>query len=332
MSILFSNNASGTLSVQANPADLTLTLQTNEGQLFPNPSGPDFFVLTLEDSSGNVEVCTCTNNTADVLTVTRAQDNTIAQTFAVGSRVELRTTALVFGQFVQISGDVMTGTLDMDGNTLQDAVITTTGQGVVQGLPIRGADNGTGNELVVPSGGADPTIGGSTILTAASSLYVPSTRTLTGGEGIGTIGDLSANRTVALDIDSLTQIQGNALAENDDFLVYDASAAGHRRVSYQQSGLRIITESGTSRTLTNSDMNCYIRCTNAGAVTVNFNTSVGVQGNVVVIEQAGAGTVSIAGTATINSVFASDETAAQYSVLVAVSTAANTWTLYGDGA
>jgi microcystin-dependent protein len=40
--------------------------------------------------------------------------------------------------------------------------------GVTRGTSIRGADNGTGNELVVPSAGADPTIGGSVILTEAN--------------------------------------------------------------------------------------------------------------------------------------------------------------------
>jgi len=164
MSILFNNNASGTLSVQADgatpgPEDTTLTLQTNEGQLFPVPTGADFFMVTLEDTSGNIEVCQCTDNTADVLTVVRAQENTVSLTFIVGSKVELRNTAGTFGEFIQRTGGTMTGLLDVNGETVQDPVITSTGAASIQGVPIRGTDGGTANELVVPTAGGAPTIG-----------------------------------------------------------------------------------------------------------------------------------------------------------------------------
>lgn len=159
MSILFDNNASATLSVQAEIVDTTLTLQTNEGGLFPTPSGADFFICTLEDTSGNIEIVTCSDNTADVLTVTRGTENTSAAVFAVGSKVELRTTAATFAEFIQRSGDTMTGTLDVDGNDLQDPVITSTGTGEIKGLPIRGTDGGTANQLIVPTAAGAPTIG-----------------------------------------------------------------------------------------------------------------------------------------------------------------------------
>lgn len=166
MSIEFTNNASGTNSIAVagdtpGPEDLTITLQTNEGQLFPSvtTASGDFFYATLEDLSGNVEVVMVTDNTADVLTATRAQENTTSQDFATGSKVEQRTTAATFAEFIQRTGGTMTGILDLNGNDLQDPVLTSTGSGVIEGLPLRGADSGTGNQIVVPSAGGAPTIG-----------------------------------------------------------------------------------------------------------------------------------------------------------------------------
>jgi hypothetical protein len=64
------------------------------------------------------------------------------------------------------------------------------------------------------------------ILTAAGG--VPTSRLLTAGEGLSGGGDLSANRTFNLDIDSLVE---DAAPDVADFLVfYDVSGAIHRKV------------------------------------------------------------------------------------------------------
>lgn len=331
MSILFDNNASGTLSVQAEIVHTTLTLQTNEGQLFPAPGVGEFFLATLEDTSGNIEVVQCTDNTNDVLTVVRAQENTTAKVFPVGSKVELRTTAGTFDEFIQRSGGVMTGTLDMNGETLQDPVITTTGSGVIQGLAIRGSDNGTGNELVVPSAGADPTIGGSAIVTVANSTFVPTSRTLTGGEGIAAIGDLTTNRTVALDFTELANMSGSALAATDELPVYDADAGAHKTILYRQAGVPIINDATTNPVPTDDQVNAYWVCNNPATINFDVDTGIGEIGNVIIVEQGGAGVVDFTGgTATINSAYTNKQTQKQFSVAVLVCTANNTWTLYGD--
>ena len=162
MTMQFSNNASGTNSVQVEIIDTTITLQTNEGQLFPavTTASGDFFYATLEDTAGNVEIVRVTDNTADVLTVTRAQENTVARVFAVGSKVEQRTTAATLDEFIQRTGGTMTGTLDMDLQTLQDANITNPSSSAsLQGMPLRGSDNGTANQIVVPAAAGAPLIG-----------------------------------------------------------------------------------------------------------------------------------------------------------------------------
>jgi hypothetical protein len=162
MSIQFDNNASGTLSVEATAIATTLTLQTNEGQLFPpvtTVSG-DFFYATLEDTAGNIEIVSCTNNdNANVLTVTRAQENTTGKVFPVGSKVELRTTAATFDEFIQRTGGTMTGLLDLNGNDLQDAVLTNTGAiAEIRGVPLMAPDGSATNAITIGNG-ADPQIG-----------------------------------------------------------------------------------------------------------------------------------------------------------------------------
>lgn len=72
-----------------NPADTSLTVTTGEGVLFP-ASGPFMLLLTFE---GFQELVQCTARTNDTFTVTRAQENTTALTFPVGSEVRQLITA-----------------------------------------------------------------------------------------------------------------------------------------------------------------------------------------------------------------------------------------------
>jgi hypothetical protein len=326
MSILFDNNASATNSVQVEIVDTTVTLQTNEGQLFPNPTGADFFICTLEDTSGNVEIVRCTDNTADVLTVTRAQENTTAKLFPTGSKVEIRTTAGVFGEFLQKSGGTMSGELDMANNILRDPLIT---DGEARNMPIRGTDGGTANELVVPTAGGDPTIGGSTIVTVANADYVPTSRTLTGGDGIGPIGDLSANRTIDfLPSELSTRNIGNISQEIDSYVLDDNGTPV--RMLFVDSGFQTANLS-SSTVITTAHLNKYLRCSHATGMNITLNTTLGnVRGNWIVIEQEGVGRITINGTATVNSPNGL-LTAEQYSTVVLIYVQeTGTWTLSGD--
>lgn len=334
MSQLFTNNASGTLSVamiiEAGPS--AVTLQTNEGQLFPSPTGSDFFICTVEDTGGVIEILRCTsNNGNNILTCVRAQESTSAAEFATGSRVELRTTAGTFAEFLQLVGGVMAGELDLNNENLRDPLIL---NGESRNMTIRGTDGGVANQLIVPTAGAAPTIGGNEIIhTGNDSLYALQAITFTGGEGIAVIGDLSANRTVDLDITEFASIEGNAISALDDFLVYDASAAVHKKMAFQVAGVPIITASTQTISPTDSQMNSMFLCTHSAAeISLELNTGVGVQGNVVIVQQSdSARKVTIGGTATINSAHTSVRTVKQYSVLICIQVATNVWTVYGDG-
>lgn len=341
MSIQFRNNASGTLSVQLDgatpgPEDTTLVLQANEGQLFPpvTTASGNFFYATVEDTSGNIEIVKCTDVSTDTFTVTRAQENTVSQTFAVGSKVELRSTAGTFDEFIQRTGGVMTdGPLDFNGNTLQDPVITSTGSAVIQNVPLRGSDNGTANQLQVPSAGADPTIGVNTIWhTGNDATLVQTSRQITTSEGITGGGDLSTNRDHKLDVNGLTALSGTDLTGDDAVVVYDSSGTTHKKILYKQDGIPIITDSTATPTPTDDQVNAFWRCTHsAAAITFTLGTGIGEQGNIILIEQADATQqVTIGGGATVRSTGASKRSTGQYAVMVLVCTSTDNWILYGD--
>ncbi len=116
---LFTNGASATLAVSIIDTDVTVQVQAGYGALFPSPSGGDWFVLTLEDNLANIEVMHCTARSGDLLTVTRAQEGTLAQAFTnTVTRCELRDTKGTMERFLQRSGDTLGGNLELGGHTL----------------------------------------------------------------------------------------------------------------------------------------------------------------------------------------------------------------------
>lgn len=102
MGIKFTNNAEGALASGISSGDLSLTLGSGEGDLFPAVSGVDFFYATIIDVSGNREIVKCTQRTAAsnvFTTIIRAQDNTTARAFIAGDKVQLRVTAAILEQW-----------------------------------------------------------------------------------------------------------------------------------------------------------------------------------------------------------------------------------------
>ena len=93
MSVKFANNAFGTLSAGITDTATSITLASGQGARFPTLASGDYFYATLIDTSNNLEVVKVTARATDVLTVTRGQEGTTAQAFAIGDRIELRVTA-----------------------------------------------------------------------------------------------------------------------------------------------------------------------------------------------------------------------------------------------
>ena len=96
MGIQLKNNAEGFLATAISASDTGAVLQTGNGANFPPLGAGDYFYATLESTGGTMEVIKVTARSGDSLTVARAQEGTTAQSFAAGSRFELRVTAQGF--------------------------------------------------------------------------------------------------------------------------------------------------------------------------------------------------------------------------------------------
>lgn len=97
-----------------------------------------------------------------------------------------------------------------------------------------------------------------------------------------------------------------------------------------QFAANVITESGTSRTLSAGDMQKIIYCTSGSAVTITCATGLGAGFNVTII-QGGAGKVTVAaGAATLVSYSSLFSTMGQYAVISLVAPVANTFVAAGN--
>ncbi len=93
MAVLYTNNATTTLSAGITSGQTTLTVAAATGALFPAPASPDYFYVTLIDASNNIEIVKVTARSADTFTIVRAQEGTTARAFSSADKVELRVTA-----------------------------------------------------------------------------------------------------------------------------------------------------------------------------------------------------------------------------------------------
>lgn len=98
------NNASGTLASSINAVELSLTLNSGQGALFPNPTGGDYFYVTLVTNANDKEIVKVTARSTNTLTIVRGQDGTTARAFTAGDRVELRFCAALHEQYAKKDG------------------------------------------------------------------------------------------------------------------------------------------------------------------------------------------------------------------------------------
>ncbi len=96
---LFTNNASSTLAATITAVQTTIAVQSGDAAEYPSPSGGDWFMVTVQDGGGNIEIMKCTARSGVTLTVTRGQESTTAFAFTAGARVDLRLTALALTDF-----------------------------------------------------------------------------------------------------------------------------------------------------------------------------------------------------------------------------------------
>ena len=175
MAQLFRNNAFSNLGASLTNSNTTLTVTTGHGDRFPVVAAPDFFLLTLQDASNNIEIVRVTARTAgsDSMTITRAQEGTTARAWNIGDVVELRLTASALGPLSLLEGALTAASI----RTILD-VPTRTG----------GDASGTWNISITGNAATATTTTGN----AATATKLQTARTIN-----GTSFDGSANITTA---------------------------------------------------------------------------------------------------------------------------------------
>jgi len=124
MGIQLKNNASGTLATAISASDTGIVLTTGNGASFPVLGLGDYFYATLESTGGTFEVVRVTARSGDSMTVVRAQEGSTANSFAAGSRLEMRVTAqAVIDIASQYAGDA--------DQTLRNDLAAATGSSLV---------------------------------------------------------------------------------------------------------------------------------------------------------------------------------------------------------
>lgn len=94
MGVLFTNNARSLLAASVSATDTVIRVRVGHGDRYPLPkAADDWFPLTLEDESGNIEIMRAISRSGDSITVQRGAENTQARAYTAGDAVELRLTA-----------------------------------------------------------------------------------------------------------------------------------------------------------------------------------------------------------------------------------------------
>lgn len=126
---LFSNNATTTLGSAVSSSATTMTVASGTGNLFPSPTGGQFFSATLwaQGSTTGVpnEIVYVTARTGDTMTVVRGQEGTTPQAWNVSDTFANYPTAFFYNGAASI-GDVQsqTGNSAIDTGTSNAGVIT----------------------------------------------------------------------------------------------------------------------------------------------------------------------------------------------------------------
>lgn len=144
MGLLLANNVSGKLKNHILPTDTTIELQPGHGARFPELVGPsDFYYATLERGirTFKAEIVKVTARVDDILTVERAQDDTIALSFPAETLIEMRLNKAALAEYNSGVGGTAAGiTYDNSTSGLTSANVQDAIDEVVTDIPRDAAD------------------------------------------------------------------------------------------------------------------------------------------------------------------------------------------------
>lgn len=90
MALKLKNNATTTLASALDTSSTTVTVA--DGSVFPTLGSGDYFNATIQATTGAYEIVQVTAIAGNALSVTRAQEGTVAISHSVGALVDLRLT------------------------------------------------------------------------------------------------------------------------------------------------------------------------------------------------------------------------------------------------
>jgi hypothetical protein len=159
MPVLFTNNATTTLGSSILIGDLSLTVASGTGALFPATTS-GFFYVALVNSSNQIEFVKVTARSSDTFTIVRAQGGSTARAYTAGAKVELRLISTALENFVQLDG-----TQTISGNKTFSGTVALSGGGSVSGT-YTGSPTLSGN----PTFSGAPTFSGTPVFNTGASL------------------------------------------------------------------------------------------------------------------------------------------------------------------
>lgn len=106
MAIVLKNRAATYLAAAISSSDTSITV--TDGSVFPALASGEYFYMTIQSTTNNYEIVKVTAISENTLTVTRAQEDTLAIPFIADSRAELRVTAQnIEDAFADQAGNVL---------------------------------------------------------------------------------------------------------------------------------------------------------------------------------------------------------------------------------
>lgn len=199
MGVQLKNNVSSLIVGSLSASATSVAVTSGSGANFPSLGAGDYFYATIIASTGVLEIVKCTSRVNDVLTITRAQEGTLAIPFPDGSRIELRITAKSVRDLVEEYNEaseisfVPTGSIS--STNVQNAIVEVANE------------HDDAAEIAVADAGS--LYAATNVETALAELRTPSISTFT-GDGTTTIYTLSST----LGVRNLTSVHINGVYQH----------------------------------------------------------------------------------------------------------------------
>lgn len=203
MGVQLKNNVNSLIVGSLSASATSVAVTTGSGANFPSLGAGDYFYATIIASTGVFEIVKCTTRVNDVLTVTRAQEGTLAIPFPDGSRIDLRVTAQSVIDAIdnrvalkdQASEISFVPTGSISSTNVQDAIVEVANE------------HDDAAEIAIADAGSLYT--GTNVETALQELRTPSLNTFTGD---GSTVDYTITATYGLE--NLTSVHINGIYQH----------------------------------------------------------------------------------------------------------------------